>query len=76
MDELGGDLIKSGVGNVMGEFASHSSGGAGNFFDALNSGYEQYGNAEDAVSRVKLIIHLAHRSKGIDYDSDCKECNP
>ncbi|CAI2180336.1 6194_t:CDS:2 [Funneliformis geosporum] len=73
MGELGVDLMKDGVGNIIGEIASHSSGGVSNFFDSTSEYYGQLGDAEDTVSHLKLITHLAHLNKGINYDPDCKE---
>jgi hypothetical protein len=75
MNELGGDLIKSGIGNTLGEFVSHSSGGVGNAFNFLSEGYEQYENADETASHIKFVLHLAHLEKGVDYDSNCKVCN-
>ncbi|CAI2193746.1 5428_t:CDS:2 [Funneliformis geosporum] len=44
-----GELMEEGVGNVIGEFASHSSSGVSNFLNSASECYEQFGNAEDTV---------------------------
>ncbi|WNE40915.1 MAG: hypothetical protein mread185_000372 [Mycoplasmataceae bacterium] len=71
MEELGGDLMKSGFGNSLGEFASNSSSSLGGTANIFSNIIEAYSEAKD---NAELTLHILHLSLGNSYDPNCEIC--
>ncbi|CAG8519897.1 10546_t:CDS:2 [Cetraspora pellucida] len=73
------DLMEKVMRNVenkeKSEIAGQSSGSTSGLLNFANEGYEAHEKTKEVVDHTKFILHLAHRSRGIDYDPNCDECN-